>query len=185
MVDDSLSVFIHLYRPNGAGTHTGTHDLTDGTKRTNLFAAAAFDTHFLIDIGSVVDDGDGTSGADLLAFMAQATTAGVADHETVQRTFIAGRIQYIDDPVILSGMQQEMHTVFDDVSFLINAAAEHRLRTGNDLRGNIPFLLPVSFQSALHKAAGNGFVYQIFDVLYVAFKIFHTLLPRLYAKKQL
>ena len=50
----------------------------DGAKRTDLFASATFDAQLLIDISSVVYNGNGTLGADLTAFMTQTAAAGVA-----------------------------------------------------------------------------------------------------------
>ena len=96
MVNHRFSVFIHLDRIDGAGTHARTHDLTDGTKGTDLLAASTFDTHFLIDVCSVVYNGNGVPRTILLTFMPQTAAAGIADHETVNRTFVTGGIQHVD-----------------------------------------------------------------------------------------
>ena len=177
MVDHRFSVFVHLNCTYRAGTHAGTHYFTDGTKRTVLFAFTAFDTQFLIDVSSVVHNGNRTSGAVFLTLMTQTATTGVTDYKSVQRTFITGRIQYIDDNIIFCGLQHQMYTVFDNVSFLIDTAAEHGLWPGNDRFCDISFQKRIFYQCAAEKTACYFFIYQILDILHITFEIFHTSRP--------
>ena len=137
MIDNCFSVFVHFYRTYRACTHTGTHNFTDCTKRTILFTFPAFDAQFLMDISSVVYNGDRTFRTVFLTFMTQTATAGVTDYKTVDGTFIAGRIQNINYNIVFCRLQYKMHTVFNDMSFLINTAAEHSFRARNDRFRNI------------------------------------------------
>ena len=139
MVNHRFSVFIHLDRIDGAGTHARTHDLTDGTKGTDLLAASTFDAHFLIDICSVVYNGNGVPRTILLTFMPQTAAAGIADHETVNRTFVTGRIQHVDYTVALCRLQNQTHTVLNNMALLINTAAEGCLWPRNNRFRNLLF----------------------------------------------
>ena len=175
MVNHGFSVFVHLYRTDGAGTHARTHDLTDGTEGTNLLAASTFDTHFLIDVCSVVHNGDGVSRTVFLTFMPQTAAAGIADHKTVNGTFVTRGIQHVNDAVALCRLQHQTHTIFNNMAFLIDAAAEGCLRPGNNRFCNLLFHIDFLIQLPIEEAARALLVYQILDVLYITFKLAHNL----------
>ena len=175
MVNHRFSVFIHLDRIDGAGTHARTHNLTDGTKGTDLLAASTFDAHFLIDVCSVVYNGNGVPRTILLTFMPQTAAAGIADHETVNRTFVTGGIQHVDYTVALCRLQNQTHTVLNNMALLINTAAEGCLWPRNDRFRNLLFHIDFLIQLPIEEAARAFPVYQIFDVLYITFKLAHNL----------
>ena len=178
VVNHCFFVFVHFYCIYRAGTHTGAHNFSDSTKGTNLFTFAAFNTQILIDMGSVVYDGDSALRAYFLTFMAQTATTGVTDCKTVNRAFITSRIQHIDYAVIFRRFDDQTHAVFHNVAFFIYTATIRCLLTGHDGFCDISFLQRAFCQCAVEEAFCYFFVYQIFDVLYITFKIFHIQTPQ-------
>ena len=65
--------------------------------------------------------------------------AGIADHETVNRTFVTGRIQHVDYTVALCRLQNQTHTVLNNMALLINTAAEGCLWPRNNRFRNLLF----------------------------------------------
>ena len=107
--------------------------------------------------------------------MPQTAAAGIADHETVNRTFITGGIQHVDYTVALCRLQNQTHTVLNNMALLINTAAEGCLWPRNDRFRNLLFHIDFLIQLPIEEAARAFPVYQIFDVLYITFKLAHNL----------
>ena len=121
----------------------------------------------------MIDNRDCVSRADLFTFMSQTAAAGFCYNKTVNRTFVTCRIQHVYDSVIFGGFQYQPHPVLNDMAFLIDTTAKCRLRSRNDRFGNIPQRIHVMLQFPLEKAGCDFLIYQILNVLYIAFKIAH------------
>ena len=81
----------------------------------------------------MIYNGNCASGAYFLTFMSQTATAGFCYNKTVNGTFITCGIQHIDDTIILCGFHYQTHTIFNDMAFFINTAAEQGFGARNNL----------------------------------------------------
>ena len=114
--------------------------------------------------------GDGALGAGLHAAMCQTAAAGIADGIPVNRAFITGNINDLNDIAAALTAQYVMYTFTDNGTFLIYTAA-HRwfLSRNNLLRYRIIYIVHFLIQSMLR----NRTQHLIFEQLDVSFKISH------------
>ena len=140
----------------------------DGGVGAGLGAFAALDALVLIDGGAVVHDGDGVFGAHFLATVYHTATASGRDIDAVNRTFVAGAVDNLDDVgVALVAAHRHLDAVLQNGAFLVDAAARFGFRAGAEQLGH--FHVGV-LQSAFVSATDDFFQYFVFDELYVGIK---------------
>ena len=135
---DALLVvdFGFLVLVDGDGLHLATHHTRavlqdDGGVGAGLGAFAALDALVLIDGGAVVHDGNSVFGAHFLATVYHTATAGGRDIDAVNRTFVAGTVDDLDDVgVALVAAHRHLDAVLQNGAFLVDAAARFGFRAG-------------------------------------------------------
>ena len=131
-------------------------------------AFAALDALVLIDGGTMVHDGDGVLGAHFLTTVHHAATASWRDIDAVNRTFVAGAVDDLDDVgIALVATHGHLDTVLQDGTFFIDAAACFGFRAGAEQLGHFHVGI---LQSALVGASDDFFQHVVFDELYVGVK---------------
>ena len=124
VVDYCFSIFVYFHCTHRASTDTRALYFTNCIEWTNLFTTSTFYTQFLVDIGTMVDNGNRISWAYFLTFMSQTATTCFCNYKTVDRAFITCRIQYIDDTIVFGWLHHQSYTVFNDMTFFINTTTE-------------------------------------------------------------
>ena len=112
-----------------AGLDAWARAFDDGAVRTAFGAHAAVDAFCVIDRGAVVRaDRDRVLWAIVHAAMGQATTAVVRHRHPVQREFVAGDRNDVDDGLLFRrAAAGQLHIFVADRSLLVDAAAHRRL----------------------------------------------------------
>ena len=130
-------------RPHGDGVDraplfAGALGLDNGAVLAGIQAAAAVDALLMIDLCPVIDDGNGIPGAGVDAAGGQTAPAGVAHRHLGHGALITGDGQHLHHiGVALVAAHGHLHPAVDDGPLLVNAAAQVRLRTGDDLFRNV------------------------------------------------
>ena len=171
IINFCLLLIVHLNGTDLAGTLTGTDIFRDGAIGTCLCTASAMDALIGINFRlAILTLGDGALGAGLHAAMCQTAAAGIADGIPVNRAFITGNINDLNDIAAALTAQYIMYTLTDNGTFLIYTAA-HRwfLSRNNLLRYRIIYIVHFLIQSMLR----NRTQHLIFEQLDVSFKISH------------
>ena len=144
VVDNGFVLIVNADSFHFAALDAGTFLCNDGAIGARRGALATFDALRFVDMAAVIDNGDGSFGAHLLARVHKASTAHIGDNHAAGRAFVACLVEHLHHiGVGFVATHGHLHSVHQHRALLVDAAARLGLRTwGDGARDGVCVLQP-------------------------------------------